>query len=148
MDRNKKTAVFGIYPSLEAANNATDVLVKGGFPSSDISALLPDNLGSRPIATEKSTKAPEGAAAGGGSGAVVGGAIGLLAGIGALAIPDFLHLKSKGGNMLLLIIILALLFAGGGGYYGYSRWDAGGGLGIVGTVIVIVLVLYLLGAVR
>src|SRR3984957_10255224 len=87
MDRNKKTAVFGIYPSLEAANNATDVLVKGGFPSSEISALLPDNLGSRPIATEKSTKAPEGAAAGGGSGAVVGGAIGLLAGIGALAIP-------------------------------------------------------------
>ena len=66
MDKNKKTAVFGIYPSLEAANNATDVLVKGGFPSSEISALLPDNLGSRPIATEKSTKAPEGAAAGGG----------------------------------------------------------------------------------
>ena len=32
--------------------------------------------------------------------------------------------------MLLLIIILALLFAGGGGYYGYSRWGAGGGLGI------------------
>ena len=76
MDRNKKTAVFGIYPSLEAANNATDVLVKGGFPSSDISALLPDNLGSRPIGTAKSTKAPEGAAAGGGSGAVLGGAIG------------------------------------------------------------------------
>jgi Protein of unknown function (DUF3309) len=50
--------------------------------------------------------------------------------------------------MLLLIIILALLFAGGGGYYGYSRWGAGGGLGIVGTVIVIVLALYLLGAVR
>jgi len=50
--------------------------------------------------------------------------------------------------MLLLIIILALLFAGGGGYYGYSRWGAGGGLGIVGTVIVIVQALYLLGAVR
>jgi hypothetical protein len=87
MDRNKKTAVFGIYSTLEAANNATNVLVKGGFPSSDISALLPDNLGSRPIATEKSTKAPEGAAAGGGSGALLGGAFGLLAGVGALAIP-------------------------------------------------------------
>jgi hypothetical protein len=88
MDRNKKTAVFGIYSTLEAANNATDILVKGGFPSSEISALLPDNLGSRPIiATEKSTKAPEGAVAGGGSGAVLGGALGLLAGVGALAIP-------------------------------------------------------------
>jgi hypothetical protein len=35
MDRNKKTAVFGIYPSLEAANNATDVLVKGGTRARD-----------------------------------------------------------------------------------------------------------------
>ena len=50
--------------------------------------------------------------------------------------------------MLLLIIILVLLFAGGGGYYGYSRWGAGGGLGIAGTVLLIVLVLYLLGMVR
>jgi hypothetical protein len=51
-------------------------------------------------------------------------------------------------QMLLLIIILVLLFAGGGGYYGYSRWGTGGGLGIVGTVLLIVLVLYLLGMVR
>jgi hypothetical protein len=50
--------------------------------------------------------------------------------------------------MLLLIILLVLLFAGGGGYYGYSRWGTGGGLGIVGTVLLIVLVLYLLGMVR
>jgi hypothetical protein len=51
-------------------------------------------------------------------------------------------------QMLLLIIILVVLFAGGGGYYGYSRWGTGGGLGIVGTVLLIVLVLYLLGMVR
>jgi hypothetical protein len=50
--------------------------------------------------------------------------------------------------MLLLIIILVLLFGGGGGYYGFSRWGTGGGLGIVGTVLLIVLVLFLLGAVR
>ncbi len=49
--------------------------------------------------------------------------------------------------MLLLIIILLLLF-GGGGYFGYSRWGARGGLGIVGTVLVIALVLYLVGALR
>lgn len=48
--------------------------------------------------------------------------------------------------MLILIIILALLFAGGGGYYGYSQWGVGGGLGIVGTVLVILLVLYFMGA--
>ena len=48
--------------------------------------------------------------------------------------------------MLLLIILLLLLF--GGGYYGYSRWGTGGGLGIVGTVVLIAVVLYLVGALR
>lgn len=50
--------------------------------------------------------------------------------------------------MLLLILVLLLLFGGGGGYYGYSRWGTGGGLGIFGTVLLIVVILYLLGAVR
>jgi hypothetical protein len=51
-------------------------------------------------------------------------------------------------SMLLLIIILVLLFGGGGGYYGYSRWGSGGGLGIAGTVVLIAVVLYLVGALR
>jgi hypothetical protein len=51
-------------------------------------------------------------------------------------------------SMLLLIIVLVLLFGGGGGYYGYSRWGTGGGLGVVGTILVIVLLLYLVGALR
>jgi hypothetical protein len=50
--------------------------------------------------------------------------------------------------MLLLLILLILLFGGGGGYYGYSRWGAGGGLGIFGTVLLIVLAVYLLGGLR
>jgi hypothetical protein len=50
--------------------------------------------------------------------------------------------------MLLLIIVLLLLFGGGGGYYGYSKWGTGGGLGVVGTVVLIAVVLYLLGALR
>ena len=70
----KKTAVFGIYSSLPIADNATDALVRAGFPASDISALLPDNLGNKEIGTQKATKAPEGAATGAGSGAVLGGA--------------------------------------------------------------------------
>ena len=49
--------------------------------------LLPDNTGTKDFAHEKHTKAPEGIAAGAGTGAVVGGTLGLLAGIGALAIP-------------------------------------------------------------
>ena len=50
--------------------------------------------------------------------------------------------------MLLLIIVLLLLFGGGGGYFGYSRWGTRGGLGVVGTVLLIVLVLYLVGGLR
>lgn len=84
---NKKTAVFGIYTTVAAADSATDSLVKAGFSAADISALLPENLGSKPIAAEKATKAPEGATAGAGTGAVLGGALGVLAGVGLLAIP-------------------------------------------------------------
>lgn len=39
------------------------------------------------FAHEQNTKAPEGASAGAGGGAVLGGALGWLAGIGALALP-------------------------------------------------------------
>ena len=50
--------------------------------------------------------------------------------------------------LLMVLILLVLLFGGGGGYYGYSRWGRGGGLGIVGTVVLIAVVLYLVGALR
>jgi hypothetical protein len=84
---DKKTSVFGIYNSRESVELAVDTFLKSGFATSDVSVLLPENLGSKPIATHKDTKAPEGATAGGGAGAVIGGTLGLLAGIGALAIP-------------------------------------------------------------
>jgi hypothetical protein len=65
----------------------------------------------------------------------------------AFRLQQLVRIKS-GGIMLLLIIVLLLLFGGGGGYYGYSRWGTGGGLGIVGTVVVIALILYFLGVIR
>jgi hypothetical protein len=51
--------------------------------------------------------------------------------------------------MLILLIVLLLLFGGGGGYYGHSRWGAGGSAGVgLGTILMIVLVVYLLGGAR
>jgi hypothetical protein len=50
--------------------------------------------------------------------------------------------------MLWIILLLVLLFGGGGGYYGYSRWGTGGGLGIVGTAVLVVVILYLFGGSR
>jgi hypothetical protein len=83
----KNTAVFGIYPTVAAAEAAVDALRSAGFRTEDISALLPDNQGTKDFAHEKGTKAPEGAVTGAGTGLVLGGALGWLAGIGSLAIP-------------------------------------------------------------
>src|SRR5919106_167993 len=83
----KNIAVFGIYPDQLTAEDAVDTLKDAGFRNTDISVLFPDNQGTKDFAHEKHTKAPEAAVTGGGSGAVIGGALGWLAGIGALAIP-------------------------------------------------------------
>lgn len=83
----KNIAVFGIFPDQLTAEDAVDSLRDAGFRSTDISVLFPDNQGTKDFAHEKHTKAPEGAVAGGSSGMVIGGTLGWLAGIGALAIP-------------------------------------------------------------
>jgi hypothetical protein len=83
----KNTAAFGIYRDRTSVENAVDVLRQENFRNTDISVLFPENQGTKDFAHEKNTKAPEGAATGAGSGAVVGGTLGWLAGIGALAIP-------------------------------------------------------------
>jgi hypothetical protein len=80
-------AVYGIANTTQQANAIVERLQTTGFLNDDISVLFPDQEGSRDFAHEKHTKAPEGAATGGVAGMGVGGALGLLAGIGALAIP-------------------------------------------------------------
>jgi len=40
--------------------------------------------------------------------------------------------------MMWLIPLLALVCGSAGGYFGYSRWGVGGGLGIAGTVMLVV----------
>jgi hypothetical protein len=99
---SKKTAVFGIYGTYAGAENAINTLTRDGFPISDISVLVPETLGTKDMGTQKATKAPEGTAAGAGSGAVLGGALGLLAGIGALAIPGVRPLIAAGPIMATL----------------------------------------------
>ena len=81
------TAVFAIFRDRVHAEAGVSSLLQAGFRQEDISVLLAQNAGTKDFAHEKHTKAPEGAAAGAGAGAVVGGALGLLAGLGSLAIP-------------------------------------------------------------
>jgi len=80
--------------------------------NTDISVLVPDKQGTKDFAHEKHTKAPEGTATGATSGAVIGGGLGWLAGIGALAIPGLGPLIAAGP------IVAALAGAGAGGAIG------------------------------
>src|SRR6185436_6597798 len=61
--------------------------------------LMADNQGSKDFAHEKNTKAPEGTTTGVAAGGAVGGTLGLLAGIGALAIPGVGPLIAAGPIM-------------------------------------------------
>ena len=109
---SKNTAVFGIYKSVAQAERAVDTLTTVGFANNDISVLLTDAQTSRDFAHEKNTKAPEGAATGVAAGGVIGGTLGLLAGIGTLAIPGVGPLIAAGP------IIAALAGVGAGGAAG------------------------------
>jgi hypothetical protein len=106
------TAVFGIYATQEGVEAAINELRNAGFRSTDISVLLPRNVGTKDLATSKATKAPEGAAAGASSGALIGGTLGWLVGIGALAIPGIGPLIAAGP------IVAALAGVGAGGALG------------------------------
>jgi len=85
MSKNK--VVIGIVEDRTDAENVVSGLQGAGFPTGDISVIFPDRGGTRDFAHEHNTKAPEGAVAGVAGGGVLGGTLGLLAGIGALAIP-------------------------------------------------------------
>jgi hypothetical protein len=84
-----KKSVFCIATSRDQADQIVDQLRSANFSNNDISVLFPDKGTTRDFAHEKNTKAPEGAVAGAGTGGVIGGALGWIAGIGALAIPGF-----------------------------------------------------------
>jgi hypothetical protein len=115
----KNTAVYGIYKTRMQVESAVDQMKADGFRNTDISVLFPQGGGTKDFAHEKNTKAPEGAATGVGSGAVIGGTLGWLAGIGSLAIPGVGPLIAAGP------IMAALAGAGVGGAVG----------GIVGALV-------------
>jgi hypothetical protein len=96
------TAVFGIYKTRPDVSNAVESLRIAGYRNTDISALFPENIGTKDFAHEKNTKAPEGAATGATAGVVLGGALGWLAGIGSLAIPGVGPFIAAGPIMALL----------------------------------------------
>lgn len=109
---DKHVSVFGIFDTRLSTEKAVERLKTSGFRMTDISVLMPDKVETKEFAHEKHTKAPEGAATGAGTGVVVGGTLGWLAGIGALAIPGVGPLVAAGP------IMAAIAGAGVGGTVG------------------------------
>lgn len=111
-DESQNISVFGIFRSRESTINAVEQLKLAGFRNSDVSVLMPDKDTSKEFAHERHSKAPEGATTGVSAGMVLGGTLGWLAGIGALAIPGIGPLVAAGP------ILAALAGAGLGGAVG------------------------------
>ena len=91
-------SVFCIATTRGHADRIVDQLKAASFSNNDISVLFPDRGTTRDFAHEKNTKAPEGAVTGG----VIGGALGWIAGIGALAIPGVGPVIAAGPVMVAL----------------------------------------------
>ena len=95
-------AVICIVGTELEAGQVVDSLKAAGFTSADVSALLPDKNATKDMGHEKHSKAPEGTSVGASTGAVLGGTLGWLAGIGALAIPGMGPFIAAGPIMALL----------------------------------------------
>src|SRR5437763_10056217 len=104
-----KISVFGLFRDESEIGRAVEALKTAGFAGEDIAALLPDLQSSRTFAHGKHTKAPEGAAVGATAGVIGGGTVGLLLGLGAIAIPGLGAFLAAGP------ILGALAGAGAGG---------------------------------
>ena len=104
---------YGVYPDRVSFESALEALRAANFRNSDISAIIPDrDRTTKDLAHEINSKAPEGIAAGAGTGAAIGGVMGWLIGIGAVAIPGVGPLLAAGP------IVAALAGAGAAGATG------------------------------
>src|SRR5260370_21123509 len=93
-------SVFGIATTHGQAERIVEQLQAEGFAASEISVLMPDTGGTRDVGHVKTTKAPEGATTGAATGGATSGGIGVLAGVGAVAISRVGPLFPPGPNMV------------------------------------------------
>jgi len=89
-------AVICIAATTAEAERIVEGLKNANFTTDDISLLMPDRFGAEELGYEKHSKAPEGMTTGLSTGAILGGALGYLAGIGALSIPGLGPLIAAG----------------------------------------------------
>jgi hypothetical protein len=104
MSARRLTAV-GIFPTATQAEVGVDMLIMKGFKSAGISVLLPERPNNQPVHPDaksaaqpvpQTTKTSSAAAVGATGGGALFGALGLLVGAGALAIPGVGPLLAAG----------------------------------------------------
>jgi hypothetical protein len=109
---SKNIAVYGIYPNQKMVEKAVEELNDAGFRHADISVLLPADENTRELTVEEESEVRKKATTGGEAGAVVGSTLGLLTGIGTIAIPGIGPFIAAGP------IMTALAGAIAGGLFG------------------------------
>ena len=65
---DRDIAAFGLFPDRESLERAINLLRGAGFRNSDVSVLMQESPGTKELAHEAHTKAPEGATAGAATG--------------------------------------------------------------------------------
>jgi hypothetical protein len=109
----KNTGVFGIYTTYEGMQSGGDALKTAGFRNTDVAALVPENQGSKDLAHEKHSKAPEGFMTGAIIGGIVGGVSGWLFASGTIALAALTPLVNAGTVIAILAGIGVLGVLGG-----------------------------------
>lgn len=85
MSNEKK--IVGVFENEQEAVNAIQSLKSHGYTASEISVVANNKEDYAALEADTGTMAPDGVVAGVAAGSILGGVTGLLAGIGALAIP-------------------------------------------------------------
>lgn len=96
--------VIGIMESRSTADNLVETIQSTGLPDADITLLMPRESVDLGDVTDAAANS-RGIAAH--SSSVTGGAIGMVAGLGALAIPGFVPLVLAGASVTVLAAFLA-----------------------------------------
>ncbi len=112
------SAIFGIYQDKPSVERAINALKESGYRERDISILSSEGTSTVHM---KASKAPEGAATGGSAGAMIGAALGWLAGMNVVPIPGRKNFVAAGP-------ILSLL--AGAGIGGTIGWITGALVGM------------------
>ena len=115
-------AVFAVADGAARAERIVRDLRDAGFAEQSISILFSDAHDDRERAHESDSKAPEGASTGLGTGALVGGTVGWLSGVGAIAVPGLGALVAAGPILATLSAATAGAAVGGlcGALVGYA----------------------------